>query len=696
MDPLYLFQVAWADLEGTYGTVNVYRYVEGADSAGGSFTMSYGGVSSPSIRWNASAAEVEIALESLPQVGDVAVSSDSPPTPSSHSGSITAMAWLVEFTTLGTPQNLGNIPLLAIDESYVTGTSVSAAVERVSRGCCTVEVSANGGLDYTDVTASEHNAAAFRYQDRAVVGAAVPSSGPASGGTQIIVTGTGFDLPSLSSSITASMRSSTNDGATCVYGGQWESLAARINSTAMTCSTPPVPQLGHMVVSVAVRWPGSVAPSLTTASFTFYEEVILGSLKPRRGSNVGGYETKVPVSWGSFAAAGMDVTCVIEVQVPSDLTDGYAKQEFFSVAEPLHLTDGSQWGVEQGTMQKWTPNQEAYACTIPGIGDFFSGIEDDDWLDINWRAIARISLSGNGGVDRTEPKIFTYTARPTLNTVDPKLGEDSGGTPVIVHGSHFMLPPGGFNHGDLLCRFGNAEPTSAQYISERAMGCVTPPHTNVPAIYSIMVGGAHVHHAVQEVILRIPYPMLYHPHPSYSSSSSLYLAESVVVSGIWTLELEGLETSTMRPNITAAEIALTLSALPNIGNVTVSASHRSSADPHAGLMWNEISFLVHFAARGGTVPLMSASTADLRVLPVLESTSSQEFLDNEDDVTPLPLRPQAVVRMITRGHDGNGVVREVQVLRTNRSELLAEIQAVVISTVVPPTAEVSGLERGVR
>lgn len=682
-----ILQVAWSTLEGTDGKVQVYRYADGADSLGGTFTLNFGGdsnVSSP-IPWNASAASVEFALESLPQVGDVTVIAD-PDVAEIRSSS--AGAWLVEFTTVGQPANIGDLPLLQADGSYLTGTAVGVAVEEVSAGCCAVEVSANGGADYTSTigvggeNSNKNITVAFRYQDKAVVRKVVPSAGPASGGTPVVLFGTGFDLPSTTSTVLSSSENVDN-GFVCVFGARQESPAVRLNSTSVQCTTPSTPLRASAVVSVTVRWPGSVTPSVTTAAFTYYEDVTLSALTPRRGSNTGGYSTLVPVARGSYSVMRVDVTCIIEVRLFSNLTDGYAVREYFVPA--AEVSDASSFNGTAKVADEQTLYKEAYVCNMPGLSDFFQGLDAEDWTDHDWKATALVSLSGNSGINLTAPTTFSYFPRPVVLAVHPALGVDGGGTVVTVSGNRFVSPRGGYNEHELLCRFGHATPVHARYISSDAVECTTPRHANEVAIMSIMVEGASVFHSTQEVLLRIPSPL--GNDSSAVSSFHAIVDKTSAVSGTWTLSLEERGTLTMNANVTAAEMTVALSELPNVGNVTVTAEHSYSVlDPYAGLAWNETAFTVYFDGRGGHIPTMSANTSGLRV-----GVSSEEErptnAEQEFNVWPV-LAPQVLVSVVEDGHDGDGVVREVQVLRTNRSELLAEVQTVTLSTASSPTAEV--------
>lgn len=690
-----MLQVAWSTLRGTDGRVNVYRSANGVDSPGGSFTLSFGDdYPTEPIVANATPAALEAALEALPTVGDVAVTVDTL-SRSDLVDQTTYTAWLVEYTTLGTPPNLGDLPLLGTDGSFLTGTNVSAMVEEVSKGCCAVQLSVNGGQDYTSTTAvggkAGGNTAAFKYQNRAVVRTILPSAGPAAGGTQISVSGAGFDAPSSTSSeMEAGLVSTEGSGSdmTCVFGGRLESPGVRLNSSVVLCNSPPVQHGSSRVVSVAVRWSGSVFPSLTTAAFSYYDEVMLGSLAPRRGSNAGGYSTIASVADGSFDVVGFDmVTCIVEVRLPSNITGSYTTRGFISEAEPVHkraaLVDTGDSGSDR------VPN-EAYSCEIPGIGDLFDGVSGEHWLEGDWGAIALVSLSGNGGVDRSSSLSFTYTARPSVVAVEPTLGGDTGGTPVIVRGRRLTQPIGGFNDGEVLCRFGHAPVVPARHLSDEAIECTTPQHTNVPAVLTVAIEGAAVFHETQQVVVRAPFPITMENIQEWGEGAvAFYLSSWPVLHGTWTLTLEGFETNAINATATTAGVSDALSELPNIQNVTVlSEESIIVSEPQAGLTWNETTYTVHFTARGGDIPTMTANSTNLRSTAFEDALTGIAEYDEETPAPALVPTPQVVVRTVEDGHDGDEVAREIQVFRVTRPALTAEVQSITVATGVTPTAEV--------
>ena len=52
--------------------------------------------------------------------------------------------WLVEFNSLGTPSNIGDLPMLVPDTRLLVGTHADVTVTEHNPGCCFVRISSNG------------------------------------------------------------------------------------------------------------------------------------------------------------------------------------------------------------------------------------------------------------------------------------------------------------------------------------------------------------------------------------------------------------------------------------------------------------------------------------------------------------------------------------------------------------------------
>jgi len=88
------------------------------DGTGGTFTLTFLGVESGNIAWDATAGAVETALELVSTIGDVSVTGGDLPA-----------AVLVEFL-----DPLGNVPLMVADDTLLTGETVGTVVAQTQTG----------------------------------------------------------------------------------------------------------------------------------------------------------------------------------------------------------------------------------------------------------------------------------------------------------------------------------------------------------------------------------------------------------------------------------------------------------------------------------------------------------------------------------------------------------------------------------
>ena len=113
-------------------TVRIRETRKGAPSskAAGQFTISYQGATTP---WLQIGSPIEESRKAT-TVGDVAVSTHE---------DVNQISYAVTFTSLGTPANLGNLPLLRATHLDL-GDAARVSVRKSSTGCCDVSLSFNG------------------------------------------------------------------------------------------------------------------------------------------------------------------------------------------------------------------------------------------------------------------------------------------------------------------------------------------------------------------------------------------------------------------------------------------------------------------------------------------------------------------------------------------------------------------------
>ncbi len=163
------------------------------------------------------------------------------------------------------------------------GGSACSSVNRTSSTSltCTTTAHAAGAVTVSVTnpdTQSGSKATAFTYVAAPTVTEVTPGSGPAAGGTNVTVTGTGFaGTPSVS------------------FGGSACSSVNRTSSTSLTCTTT-----AHAAgaVTVSVTNPDTQSGSKTTA-FTFVAKPTIASISPTSGPVSGG--TTITINGSDFS-----------------------------------------------------------------------------------------------------------------------------------------------------------------------------------------------------------------------------------------------------------------------------------------------------------------------------------------------------------------------------------------------------------
>ncbi len=414
---------------------------------------------STELSWDESAIGLESAIEDLVTIGDVSVTRvEGDDNSSSNTG---GHEWLVTFTTMGIPENLGDLPLLSVDDSMLIGAEIH--VSKVSSGCCTLQVSLNGGHDWTPTQVSGR----FRFQDTYVATSLAPDSGPTSGGTRIIIYGGPFIM---------------DEPLICTFGSSKHRVPSEwISPYQISCTTPPFPSAGTVILSltsdsVYLAALATKAPLYSILYFTYFEDVTLASMTPTRGGwdGLGSTTVYLQVAAGAFPI-NSSVECIVDIVVPTGVYDN---------SKPLSFIVSAEAEAIFGDFGSFVP-PVAYKCIVPGIPPDMS---EKDRLESLARIqsnnslmpYATISLTANGRLDATSPLIhFNYFSpvMPTLS-IFPPLGPFEGGTIITIHGEGGFLPS---DESNLLgCVFGdnsdavmNVRP--ADYLSPEVIRCMSPP-----------------------------------------------------------------------------------------------------------------------------------------------------------------------------------------------------------------------------
>ena len=418
-----LVQADASNLLGTDARVEVAETVAGANPLSGHFRLSFRGQSTALLPNDATAQVVEDALESLSSVGDVTVARV--PVTGGY-------AWQVNFTTNGQPENVGNLPLLVVDQGKLVGAVAEAAVGKTQAGCCHVGVSLNGE------NFAVSSQATLRFDRRTFVRVVIPVSGPLHGGSPVRVQGSGF---------------SRNGQNFCLFG-TLKVTATFVSSSELECVSPAARIYGQVLVRTSHFAYMDRAASVSNSSTYFrYDPVIrITHISPAHGPVYGG--GLVDVYGAGFVNSSL-LTCKFGSKASSS----------------AHFVNGTR-----------------VRCAVPALG-----VDEMHMNQTHRVASLAVEISNNGGVDfSTSNVIYDYREPAHASALRPSSGPSTGGSVVEVTGVNFYdasssTPSSSLSpSSSLLCKFGNTT-VGATLISDEAIRCVAPPHSNVFEVQDVVV-----------------------------------------------------------------------------------------------------------------------------------------------------------------------------------------------------------------
>ncbi|CAM9091873.1 unnamed protein product, partial [Phaeothamnion confervicola] len=401
------------------------------------------------------------------------------------------------------------------------------------RGEVTVSVTLNG-VDFTVADGNGGDSSSdsgggvviYMYRRAAQLVSVLPTVGPMTGGTAVVIAGAGF--------------SEADGGITCRF---WMTAAAAAVSTAATaisdtelrCITPPAAASGSIYLDAALEGESFAASSI---AFRYFSEPTVLALRPAAGPASGG--TVVSVEGANFLD-GVEAQCRFGVAVVSarwlspsrlqcqappaaaaaattssgDVTEGEAATEGELVAFELVLAGVAYGSSGTAMMFEYQPDARIVAAATPRAGSTDGGTNitlvgvgfaPSPALRVRFGlaevpatfisatrlwclappAAAALTAGGaegpvsvgisNNGVDfgTASPDAFVYRRAPFVTSVTPTRGAAAGGTIVVVRGINFATADDdGGGDGPLLCRFGSAV-VSGVRLSGAAVRCAAP------------------------------------------------------------------------------------------------------------------------------------------------------------------------------------------------------------------------------
>jgi hypothetical protein len=291
--------------------------------------------------------------------------------------------------------------------------------------------------------AVDTNGDAFNGTSAGSISSINPTTGPASGGTKVVISGSGFT------------------GAENVYFGQTSATTFTVNSDSQITATAP-PGTGQVAVTVTTS--SGTSPSTPKADFTYVPSVT--SISPTSGP-VGQSITIYGGEFGSTPIVEVGTTKVTPTTVNSKGTSMTAIVPLGSGTEPVYVLINGVQAFEKPILYfTYTPTISGYTptsgpatggttVTITGAG-FSSAVPkvlfgSTPGTNVSVAQSSKgenITVTSPAGVGTvlvtlTEPNSsspisvgqFTYT--PVIISVSPTSGPATGGTPVTITGAGF-------------------------------------------------------------------------------------------------------------------------------------------------------------------------------------------------------------------------------------------------------------------
>ncbi|MET3967203.1 capsular polysaccharide biosynthesis protein [Bradyrhizobium sp. S3.9.1] len=369
-----------------------------------------------------------------------------------------------------------------------SNTQITATAPAGSAG--TVDVTVTNGSTSPTSAADQ-----FTYVAAPTVTSISPTSGPTGGGTSVIITGTNF---------------STTTGAAGVKFGANNAASYTVNSNTQITATAPA---GAGTVDVTVTTVGGTSATTASDQFTYVGAPTVTSISPTSGPGSGGTTVTITgtnftgataVVFGAAAATGVTVnsatqitatspagTSTIDIRVTTagGTSATSAADQFTYIAAPtvtsISPTAGPAAG---GTSVTITGTNFTGVTAVTFGGTAAAGFTFNSATSITATSPAGaagavdVRVTTPGGTSATSAADqFTYAAPPTVTSISPTSGPQTGGTTVVITGTNFS--------GATAVTFGATAATGFAVNSATQITATSPAGTGTVDITVTTVGG---------------------------------------------------------------------------------------------------------------------------------------------------------------------------------------------------------------
>ncbi|KAB8066534.1 IPT/TIG domain-containing protein [Janthinobacterium violaceinigrum] len=352
-------------------------------------------------------------------------------------------------------------------------------------GTVDVRVTTAGGTSATGA------ADQFTYIAAPVVSSISPTSGPATGGTTVTISGTNFS------------------GLMAVTFGGTAATAFTFNSATQITATAPA---GTGTVDVRVTTSGGTSATGAADQFTYVGAPVVSSISPTAGPAAGGttvtisgtnFSGATAVTFGGTAATGFTVNNATQITATAPAGTGTvdvrittiggtsatsAADQFTYVAAPvvssISPTSGPAAGGATVTISG-TNFSGATAVTFGGAAA--SGFTVNSATQITATAppgagTVDVRVTTAGGTSATgAADQFTYIAAPVVSSISPTSGPATGGTTVTISGTNFS--------GVTAVTFGGTAATGFTFNSATQITATAPAGTGTVDVRVTTIGG---------------------------------------------------------------------------------------------------------------------------------------------------------------------------------------------------------------
>jgi hypothetical protein len=296
---------------------------------------------------------------------------------------------------------------------------------------------------------------AYEYVAEALVGGVEPAEGPEEGGTVVSVVGVG-----LAQAESVGCRF----GSIAPVSGRW------VSEGSVQCATPAA-RAGRVAVEATTN---GADYTRSEVSYAYSGAGAVEAVAPAAGPVGGGTEVLLV---GEGSASGTDVRCRFGLEVVrGSVVGGGRVCAWASNAVPPAAVAGDFYGQATTSLGLGAGAQGG----LYGLAGVLGGAWRSEERCVGWSEVACTAPAHGAGVVSVEVSWahgsfsrsgveFEFRAEASVGSVLPTGGPASGGSVVVVEGSHL-------SEEGLLCRFGGGLPATAQFVSSAVARCEAASH----------------------------------------------------------------------------------------------------------------------------------------------------------------------------------------------------------------------------